>query len=177
MFRNQVYNEADQQLLAAYHSADESIDLAQAMFSMKLICNLNHFFEVCDFGQALPYMRALMDAAEAGAKLRIVLTPYPSQNIENVIAMEIFNNEAVERGVARRVELRMLDDLLHSKSALIDGEFVIVGSQNLHWSAFGIDNGLSEYSLGIGDPGAAEQYQRFFDYLWERSPSRSESAG
>jgi cardiolipin synthase len=118
-----------------------------------------------------------MDAAEAGAKLRIVLTPYPSQNIENVIAMEIFNNEAVERGVARRVELRMLDDLLHSKSALIDGEFVIVGSQNLHWSAFGIDNGLSEYSLGIGDPGAAEQYQRFFDYLWERSPSRSESAG
>jgi phosphatidylserine/phosphatidylglycerophosphate/cardiolipin synthase-like enzyme len=175
MFRNQVYNEADQQLLAAYLSAEESIDLAQAMFSMPLICNLNHFFEVCDWGQALPYMEALMDAAENGADLRIVLTPYPIQSVENVIAMEIFNQEAFDRGLSRRVEIRMLDDLLHSKSAMIDGEFVIVGSQNLHWSAYGEGNGLSEYSLGVGDPAAAEQYQRFFDFLWERSPSRLDS--
>jgi len=176
MFRNKVYDESDQQLLAAYLSAEESIDVAQAMFSMPLICNLNHFFEVCDFGQALPYMESLMDAAENGAKLRIVLTPYPIQNVENVIAMEIFNKEAAERGITRRVEIRMLDDLLHSKSALIDGEFVIVGSQNLHWSAFGKGVGLSEYSLGVSDPAAAEQYQRFFDYLWERSPTRREIA-
>ncbi len=175
MFRDRAYDEADQQLLAAYHAADESIDLAQAMFSMELICNLNHFFEVCDFGQAPPYMEALMDAAENGVRLRIVLTPYPTQHIENVIAMEIFNKEAAERGLARRVEIRMLDDLLHSKSAIIDGEFVIVGSQNLHWSAFGVDRGWSEYNLGVGDLDAAEQYQSFFDYLWERSPSRSES--
>ena len=172
MFRNRVYNEADQQLLAAYLSAEESIDLAQAMFSMPLICNLNHFFYVCDWGQALPYMEALMDAAENGAELRIVLTPYPIRSVENVIAMEIFNQEAFDRGLSRRVEIRMLDDLLHSKSALIDGEFVIVGSQNLHWSAYGEGNGLSEYSLGVGDPAAAEQYQRFFDFRWERSPSR-----
>ena len=175
MFRNQVYNESDQQLLAAYLAAEETIDLAQAMFSMPLICNLNHFFEVCDFGQALPYMEALMDAAENGATLRIVLTPYPIQSVENVIAMEILNKEAAERGVARRVEIRMLDRLLHTKSALIDGEFLIVGSQNLHWSAYGEDNGLSEYSLGVGDSRAAEQYQQFFDYLWENSPSRAET--
>ena len=113
-----------------------------------------------------------MDAAENGADLRIVLTPYPIQSVENVIAMEIFNKEAAERGLIRNVEIRMLDDLLHSKSAMIDGEFVIVGSQNLHWSAFGEGNGLSEYSLGVEDPEAAEQYKRFFDFLWERSPSR-----
>ncbi len=65
----------------------------------------------------------------------------------------------------------MLDDLLHSKSALIDGEFVIIGSQNLHWSAYGEGFGLSEYSLGVGDPDAADQYRRFFDFLWDRSPS------
>ena len=90
--------------------------------------------------------------------------------------MEIFNQEAAERGLGQSVEIRMLDDLLHSKSALIDGDFVIVGSQNLHWSAFGPDNGLSEYSLGAADPAAAGQYQRFFDYLWERAPSRAETA-
>ena len=172
MFRNQVYDEADQQLLAAYRAADKSIDLAQAMFSTELICNLNHFFEVCDFGQSLPYMEALMDAAENGAEVRILLTAYPIQSVENVIAMEIFNNEAVERDVARNIEIRMYDDLLHTKSALIDGEFVIVGSQNLHWSAFGEGVGLSEYSLGVGDPAAAEQYQRFFDYMWDRAPIR-----
>ena len=175
MFRNQVYDEADQQLLAAYRAAEKSIDLAQAMFSTELICNLNHFFEVCDFGQALPYMEALMDAAENGAEVRILLTAYPIQSVENVIAMEIFNNEAVERGIARNIEIRMYDDLLHSKSAIIDGEFVIVGSQNLHWSAFGEGVGLSEYSLGVGDPAAAEQYQRFYDYMWERAPSRLET--
>jgi phosphatidylserine/phosphatidylglycerophosphate/cardiolipin synthase-like enzyme len=171
MFRNQVYDESDRQLVAAYRSAEKSIDLAQAVYSMPLICILNHFFEVCDFRQALPYMVALMEAAEKGAEVRIVLTPYPSQNIESVIAMEIFNKTAVERGVADRVEIRMLDGLLHSKSALIDGDFVIIGSQNLQWSAYGRDNGLSEYNLGVEDPAAAEQYQRFYNYLWDRAPS------
>ena len=175
MFRNQVYDEADQQLLAAYRAAEESIDLAQAVYSMPLICILNHFFEVCDFSQALPYMEALMDAVENGAEVRIVLTPYPTQNIESVVAMAIFNQAAVERGVAQRVEIRILDGLLHSKSALIDGEFLIIGSQNLQWIAYGKDYGLSEYSLGVEDPNAAEQYQRFFDYLWARSPSRVET--
>ena len=53
---------------------------------------------------------------------------------------------------------------------------MIVSSQNLHWSAYGKGNGLSEYSLGVGDPAAADQYQRFFDFLWDRSPSRVETA-
>lgn len=48
--------------------------------------------------------------------------------------MEIFNREAVERGIAGNVEIRLYDDLLHSKSALIDGELVIVG--------------MSEFALG-----------------------------
>lgn len=169
MFRNPFYDESDQELEAAFKSAEESIDLAQAMFSMELICNLNHFFEVCDFGEALPFMDALMDAAERGVKLRIILTPYPIQSVENVIAMEIFNKEALERGVADRVEIRMYDDLLHSKSALIDGELVIIGSQNLHWSGIGPEVGLNEYDLSVEDAAAAEQYKRFFDYIWDRA--------
>jgi len=112
----------------------------------------------------------------ASQLVRIVLTPYPSQNIESIITMEIFSAEAAKRGLASRAEIRLLDGLLHSKSALIDGEFVIIGSQNLQWSAFGVDNGLSEYNLGVEDPVAAEQYQEFYDYLWDRAPSRIETA-
>jgi phosphatidylserine/phosphatidylglycerophosphate/cardiolipin synthase-like enzyme len=170
MFRNPFYDESDQQLEAAFRSAEDSIDLAQAMFTMELICNLNHFFEVCDFNQALPVIEALMEAAERGVELRIILTPYPIQSVENVIAMSIFREEALARGVADRVEIRMYDDLLHSKSALIDDDLVIIGSQNLHWSGIGPEVGLNEYNLAIGDAAAAEQYARFFDYIWNRAP-------
>jgi phosphatidylserine/phosphatidylglycerophosphate/cardiolipin synthase-like enzyme len=168
MFRNKAYDESDQQLVAAFESATESVDIAQAMFSMPLYCNLNYFFDVCTFLQAPPYLRALMKAAENGAEVRVLLTPYPIQNVENNIAMEIFNAEAVRLGVDDHVELRWFDDLLHSKSALIDEEFLIIGSQNLHHSAFGEGTGLSEYNIGTSDPDAIKQFQQMYEYFWER---------
>lgn len=169
MFRSHVYDESDQQILRAFSSAEESIDVAQAMFSMPSICILNHFFDVCSYYQALPYMRALMRAAENGAHLRILLTPYPSQNIENVVAAEIFLQEAADRGLTEQVELRFFDAFLHSKSALIEGEFLIMGSQNLHYSAFERGEGLAEYNLGTSDPMATDQYRRMYEYYWDRS--------
>ncbi len=98
----------------------------------------------------------------------MLLTPFPMQNFDNNIAMGIFNAEAVLRGVDDRVELRWFDDLLHAKTALIDEEFLIVGSQNLHYSAFGEGGGLSEYNIGTSDPDAIEQFQKMFEYYWER---------
>jgi cardiolipin synthase len=169
MFRSHVYDESDQQIIDAFSSAGESIDVAQAMFSMPSICILNHFFDVCSYYQALPYMRALMRGAENGAHLRLLLTPYPSQNIENVIAAEIFLQEAADRGLADQVELRFFDTFLHSKSALIEDEFLIMGSQNLHYSAFERGEGLAEYNLGTSDPMAVEQYKRMYEYYWDRS--------
>ncbi len=168
MFRNKTYDESDQQLVAAFGSATKSVDIAQAMFSMPMFCNLNYFFDVCTFQEAPPYLQALMKAAENGAEVRVLLTPFPIQNIDNNIAMGIFNAEAVLRGVDDRVELRWFDDLLHAKTALIDEEFLIVGSQNLHYSAFGEGGGLSEYNIGTSDPDAIEQFQKMFEYYWER---------
>jgi len=168
MFRNKAYDESDEIIYAAFSSATESIDVAQAMFSMPLICNLNHFFDVCTFHEAPEYLQSLMTAAENGARVRILLSPYPIQNVENMIAMEIFNQEAAARGLSDRVEIRWFDDLLHAKNALIDEEFLIVGSQNLHHSAFGEGTGLSEYNIGTSDPDAIEQFQKMFEYFWER---------
>jgi cardiolipin synthase len=51
---------------------------------------------------------------------------------------------------------------------LIYDEFLVVGSQNLHYSAFG-GGALTEYSLGVTDPQAIEDYQRMFDYMWDRA--------
>lgn len=135
---------------------------------MPMMCNLNHFFDVCTFAQAPEYLQSLMTAAENGAHVRILLSPYPIQNVENLIAMEIFNQEAAARGISDRVEIRWFDDLLHTKNALIDEEFLIIGSQNLHHSAFGEGGGLSEYNIGTSDPDAIEQFQKMFEYFWER---------
>ncbi|MFA9406229.1 MAG: phospholipase D-like domain-containing protein [Anaerolineales bacterium] len=168
MFRNKEYDESDEMIYAAFSSATESIDVSQAMFSMPLICNLNHFFDVCTFNEAPEYLQSLMTAAENGARVRILLSPYPIQNVENLIAMEIFNQEAAARGISDRVEIRWFDDLLHTKNALIDEEFLIIGSQNLHHSAFGEGTGLSEYNIGTSDPDAIVQFQKMFDYFWER---------
>jgi phosphatidylserine/phosphatidylglycerophosphate/cardiolipin synthase-like enzyme len=168
MFRNSVYGESDEGLVATISSATESVDIAQAMFSMPMICNLNHFFDVCSYSQALPYMEALVDAAENGAHVRLLIQPYPSQSIENVIAMEIINKEALARGLDDRIEVRWFDDFLHAKNALIDDEFLIVGSQNMHYSAFGVPGGLAEYNLGTSDPDAIDQFKRMFEYYWSR---------
>ena len=168
MFRNRVYDEADRQIIETFASASDSIEIAQAMFSMPLICNLNYFYEVCSFDQAPSYMKSLMHAAENGARISILLMPYPIQSVENVIAMEIFSTEARSRGLEDRVELRFFDDLLHAKSALVDGAFLIIGSQNLHHSAFGTGKGLAEYSLGTSDPAAIAQFRRMFEHYWER---------
>jgi hypothetical protein len=46
---------------------------------------------------------------------------------------------------------------------------VIIGSQNYHYNAFGEEEGLAEYSLGVGDPRAAEAYRRMFDHYWEQT--------
>ena len=64
--------------------------------------------------------------------------------------------------------MRFFDDLLHAKNALVDGEFLIIGSQNLHHSAFGTGGGLAEYSLGTSDPEAIEQFKRMFEHYWGR---------
>lgn len=168
-FRTKVYDESDKQIAETFAAADESIDILQAQFAMPLICNLNHFFDVCTFEQAPPYLQSLMTAAENGAKVRILLTPFPIQSVENVLAMEIMNTEAANRGLSDRMELRLREDLLHAKTAFLDGEFLVIGSQNLHYGAYTEGDGLAEYNIAIVDPGAFDEYRRMFEYYWEET--------
>ena len=99
----------------------------------------------------------------------MLVTPFPPQSLENTLALQIFNKEAARRGLSDRVDLRFREDLLHAKTALLDGEFLIAGSQNLHYGEYGDGQGLAEYNFGIVDPGAIEQYRRLFEYYWEET--------
>jgi phosphatidylserine/phosphatidylglycerophosphate/cardiolipin synthase-like enzyme len=170
MFRSVEHDEADQQVYSALSSAQDSIDILHVSFTFPLLCNLNHFYDLCTFGQAPRYMVELLNAIEEnGVEARVLVGVLPFQGIENTVAVDLLNREVEKRGLGDQIEFRFFDGLVHAKTALIDDEFLIVGSQNLHYSAFGENDGLTEYSLGVADPQAIEDFKRMFDYHWERS--------
>ena len=74
-----------------------------------------------------------------------------------------------KRGLEDHVEFRFFDGLVHNKTILVDDEFLVVGSQNLHYSAFGKGKSLTEHNLGLVDPKAVKDFGRLFDYHWDRS--------
>ena len=169
MFRSDAHPEADEQTYAALSVAKERIDIMHVSFSYPLLCALNHFFDLCTASQSPEYIQRVFKAVEEnGVSARILVGVLPPQGIENVVAINLLRRQVEEMGLGTQVEFRFFDGLVHAKSMLIDDEFLVVGSQNLHYSAFG-DRALTEYSIGVTDPQAIEDYQRMFDYLWNRA--------
>lgn len=171
MYRTEAHNEADGQGIAALASAQESIDVIHVNFTMEMVCDLNLLYDqVCTKDQLLPYMDAILDAAENnGVQVRILIKGAPIDGIESSVHLAVLQQEVVTRGLTDQVEARLFDGPMHPKSALIDNEFLIIGSQNYHYSAFGEQSGLAEYSLGVIDPQAAGEFERLFEYQWERA--------
>ena len=123
---------------------------------------------VCTFDSALPWMVAMMDAVEQNqVKTRLLLETGGVKGLENGVAIQVFQDELVNRGLEDLVEIRFFDGRVHMKSALIDQEFLIVGSQNLHYSSFG-EKGLLEFVVASDDPEAIEKYLDMFNYFWEQ---------
>ena len=172
MYRSKEHNEADRIVESSLAAAQNNVDAMHTMFAMEMVCDLNLLFELCDFGEATEYLDGLMQAAENGATIRLIIYPIPLNGIENSVAYDVFTKELENRGLRDQVEVRFLEDLMHYKTSLIDNELLIVGSQNFHYSAYGKGEGLSEYSLGTNDLQAIKDYQQLFDYQWERSTQR-----
>ena len=171
MLRTVAHDEADKQTIAALAAAEDRIDIMHVQFSLPIICNLNYVIDVCDARHAPAYINSILDAVEKNnAQVRLLLDLKPFKGIESAIALGIMLDAVQERGLADRIEVRSFSSPVHAKGTLIDDEFMIVGSQNYHWSAFGEDRGLAEYSLGTSDPEAIAEFQRFFEYHWGNTP-------
>ena len=82
------------------------------------------------------------------------------------MAIQVFQDELVKRGLEDLVEIRFFDGRLHMKSTLVDHELLFVGSQNFHYSSFG-EKGLLEFVVASDDPTAIETYLNMFDFFWE----------
>ena len=169
IYRSADYKEADAAYTAALSAAKTSIDALHVNFSAELICMVNLFMEdVCTYENTLEYMHSLVDAMENGAKVRVIVENANSNGLENRAAYQILQDELVRRGLSDQFELRFFNGRLHMKSAMIDQELLIVGSQNFHYSSFG-EGGLLEFSVATTSPKALQAYQQMFAEFWEQA--------
>ena len=170
LHRTKNFREADEAYHQALASAKSSIDTIQVNFTLDVICDLGVLLEVCNFANRTDPLDGLMTAVETNqANLRILVKESPIDGVENKIAINAFQDTLEANELSEHVEIRFFNgDQVHPKAALIDEELLIVGSQNYHYSAWG-DRALTEYSLATDAPAAVEDFQRFFDYEWERA--------
>lgn len=168
LHRTEKFNESDVTVPKTVSSAQETLDVLQVNFTLKMICDLNLLFEVCDFRDALSYMQAMMEAIETNqVKTRVLIKSGPIEAVESNIAIAAFREVLEANGLSHLVEFRYFNGSVHAKAVLIDNQFLLVGSQNFHYSAFG-DSALTEFNIGTDDPDAIAAFQRFFEYHWER---------
>jgi len=167
LHRTDKFDESDVTVPKTVASAQETLDVLQVNFTLEMICDLNLLFEVCDFRDALSYMQAMMEAIETNQVVtRVLIKPGPIEAVESNIAVDAFRDALEARGLSHLVEFRYFNDSVHAKAVLIDNQFLLVGSQNFHYSAYG-DGALTEFNIGTDDPDAIAAFQRFFEYHWE----------
>jgi phosphatidylserine/phosphatidylglycerophosphate/cardiolipin synthase-like enzyme len=168
LHRTAKFDESDAVVAATVASAEETLDVLQVNFTLAMICDLNVLFEVCDFRDALSYMEAMMEAIETHqTKTRVLIKTGPIEAVESNIAVKAFRDALAAKGLSDLVEFRYFTGGVHAKAVLIDNQFLLVGSQNFHYSAFG-ENALTEFNIGTDDPDAIAAFKKFFEYHWER---------
>jgi cardiolipin synthase len=160
--------ESDEALLAAIGAAQESIDLFQVNFSLNSPCLvLAQVSDLCtseDF--ATPYMIALRDAIlEDDVQVRVMMEESAMNGIENRAGIRWLQNQLEPAGKEGNIALRFSDNKMHNKAMLVDREFLSVGSQNFHWSAWGSPS-LTEYNMATDDPQAVNEFLTEYEYWW-----------
>ncbi len=169
LYRSQKFNESDVIVANTVASAQKSLDILQVNFTLDMLCDLNVLLPICDVSDSPRYMESLLNAIEIHqVKIRVLFKKVPIEVVENKIAMTEFRKALTERGLNDLVDFRYFNDSVHAKAVLIDDQFLIVGSQNFHYSAFGNGVGLVEFNIGTDDPDAIAKFNSFFEYYWER---------
>ena len=169
LYRNSVFNEADEFIEGSLAAASESIDIMQANFSLDLHCLINLFLPgVCTLEDALPFMNALLESVEENnTRVRVIMENANSYGLENRVTAMVIYPELERRGLADLVELRFFNGRIHAKATLIDEALLIIGSQNMHYSAWGEGGGLGEHNVTTSDPQAIAEFKRLFDFKWQ----------
>lgn len=103
----------------------------------------------------------LLDAQRRGVEVRVILDATAAKNG--------YTKHELLREVGIPVKVENWGGKMHMKSAVVDGEVLIVGSMN--WTSAGEwDN--DENTLIIKSPALAQQYEQFFDLMWAKIPEQ-----
>ncbi|GAA5512068.1 cardiolipin synthase A [Deinococcus carri] len=172
LYRRNGYTDADDAVTALFGAARGRIDVMQSQVSGTLGCTGDLFAEEgCPPALQLPVWRAAVRAVrDRGVTLRLLLDYDPLLQAETLALLRGLHAELAPLGLADHVQARWYGTAggLHTKAALVDGQMLLVGSQNLHYSSFG-RLGLSDYNLATSDAGAVDEYRRMFAFEWARS--------
>lgn len=123
--------------------ATKSIDIAVFFLTHKLIT------------------KDLIDAHLRGVEIRVIMDATGASNG--------YTKHELLRAVGIPVKIENWGGKMHMKSALIDGETLVVGSMN--WTSAGEwDN--DENTLIIRDAALSRHYRSFFDAMWTSLPDR-----
>ncbi|MFC4425438.1 phospholipase D-like domain-containing protein [Deinococcus navajonensis] len=173
LYRRSGFSGADNAVSALFGAAQQRIDLLQSQVSGTLRCSLSLLARGgCPFpAEHLPVWQSILGAVrERGVRVRLVVDYDPALQLETLAFLAGVQAALRPLGLQDHVEARWsgTDGGLHTKAALVDGQMLTVGSQNLHFSSFG-DRGLNEYTLATSDRRALEAAQRTFEFEWARA--------
>jgi phosphatidylserine/phosphatidylglycerophosphate/cardiolipin synthase-like enzyme len=169
LYRDHDRKTADHAVHAAIQTADTQVYAMQNRF---LVLPVLGYVEP----GLLEYADAIIEAADH-AEIRIILSSdYPNGKI-NMFSVRNFYKRVgagVESDMVRFYPGDLTDrtEGVHTKSFMVDGEFLVIGSQNFDASAFGsssLDLDLVEYSVGIEDIDTVANVKAHFDLIWDNS--------
>jgi cardiolipin synthase len=122
-------------------------------------------------------MLALRDAViNNDVHVRVMMEESAMNGMENRTGVIWLYKQLEAAGKQDNVEFRFSSNKMHNKAMLVDQEFLVVGSQNFHYSAWG-DPSLTEYNMATDDPGAVEQFLNEYEYWWDQAVPVGEVIG
>ena len=131
----------------------------------------------------LQYADALLKEANENTEIRILVSKtepnLSSYNIPSLLNfIDLYYSAGGQQAIVDLVRFYDPNEStssppgLHTKSFMVDGKFLVIGSQNFDHSAFGNNDNdldLTEYSLGIEDAGAVTSVEGYFENAWDNS--------
>jgi phosphatidylserine/phosphatidylglycerophosphate/cardiolipin synthase-like enzyme len=170
LYHSTEYLEGDEFIAGSLSAAQESIDIMHVNFSLEVQCMANILFPgICTIDNALPWMHAIIEAVEENqVPVRVIVENTNSNGLENRVGGNMLLEVLKNRGLDGYVKIRFFDGKLHAKSILIDDALLIIGSQNMHYSAWG-EGSLTEHSLTSNDPKAIDEYKALFESKWKNA--------
>ncbi len=164
-----AYHESDEAIINAILNAEDTVDIYEVNFSLETVCVATMLLTgLCQNADlAPPYMDALVQAIdENDIQVRAIFEPSAFNGFENRMGIHWITNELAKIGKTENFEAKFSDNKMHDKSILIDDEFLVIGSQNFHWSAWG-PLSLTEYNLSTEAPEAIQDFKQEYEYQWQ----------